>query len=33
MLYIKKQLNDINLQKDTEHLNDSYSCLFKSISQ
>jgi len=31
MLYIKKQIEEINLQKDIENLNKSYFILLESI--
>ena len=33
MLCIKEQEKGINLQKDNEKLNDSYTCLLKSLSK
>ena len=32
MLYIKEQTNGINLQKDTEFLNDAYYCLLRILT-
>jgi len=32
MLHIKKQVNGINSQKDTEFLDESYSCLLNNLS-
>jgi len=32
MLHIKEQKNGINLQKDTEHLNESYFSLLNDLS-